>query len=260
MNQAKLNTNTELFFDKSLDEMKCEKYNSETGNKKYYDCPLCKNRGYTMVIGDNGCPVFKECECMKIRESKKQIEKAGLSDLVKRCTFENYAGKEPWQQEVKKQALAFIKDYSEKWFFIGGQTGCGKTHICTAIVSLLIEKDGRAARYMKWRDEITKIKNVANDEGQENLKKEWKDAEVLYIDDFFKTGGENQTTADINLAYEILNHRYNKRFTTIISSEMAVDDILKIDEATGGRIIECTDNKKYCLTIARDENKNMRLK
>ena len=63
-----------------------------------------------------------------------------------------------------------------------------------------------------------------------------KKTEVLYIDDFLKGG---DTDADIRLAYEILNSRYNDRgLRTILSSEMTPEKLLRRDEALGGRIYE----------------------
>ena len=63
-----------------------------------------------------------------------------------------------------------------------------------------------------------------------------KKTEVLYTDDFLKGG---DTDADIRLAYEILNSRYNDRgLRTILSSEMTPEKLLRRDEALGGRIYE----------------------
>ena len=73
----------------------------------------------------------------------------------------------------------------------------------------------------------------------------FKKAEVLYIDDLFKTGRNpdgsepKPTAADINAAFEIINYRYNNpALLTIISSELNEDELLDIDEAVGGRIFE----------------------
>ena len=63
-----------------------------------------------------------------------------------------------------------------------------------------------------------------------------KRVEVLYIDDFLK-GGDSD--ADIRLAYEILNFRYNDTgLRTILSSETDLKTLLKRDEALGGRVYE----------------------
>ena len=96
---------------------------------------------------------------------------------------------------------------------------------------------------------------------------EMKEADVLYIDDLFKTGKDKEgnyqkpTVADINLAFEIINHRYNKQnLYTIISSECTLAQILSIDEAVGGRIAEKAVQTGYGFSINPDTKKNHRLK
>ncbi len=89
--------------------------------------------------------------------------------------------------------------------------------------------------------------------------KSLKEVDVLYIDDFFKPiGGNRPSDADIRLAYEIINARYNRRKITIISSERHISEIAEIDEAIGGRIYEYA--KGYTVNIARDTARNYRLK
>jgi DNA replication protein DnaC len=89
---------------------------------------------------------------------------------------------------------------------------------------------------------------------------EYKNVKVLYIDDFYKTDSENKPTqADKNIAFELLNFRYNNPDSiTIISSELQIRDLLAIDEAVGSRIYE--RSKDYQINIAPDINKNYRLR
>ena len=98
---------------------------------------------------------------------------------------------------------------------------------------------------MLWRDESVKLKATVNDAVQyEKMMQELKTVEVLYIDDFFKIGQmdggmQKPTAADISLAFEILNYRYNHADkVTIISSESTLEEIFAIDAAVGGRIGE----------------------
>ena len=92
----------------------------------------------------------------------------------------------------------------------------------------------------------------------------YKNVDVLYIDDLFKTGRSSSevkqrpTQADINLAFEILNARYIRKKITIISSECTISDLIDIDEAIAGRIKQkCGE---FCININPDRNKNYRLK
>lgn len=54
------------------------------------------------------------------------------------------------------------------------------------------------------------------------------------------------TDKDINLAFELINHRYlDSTKSTIISSERTMEELMSIDEALGGRIYE--KSRGYCL-------------
>ena len=117
---------------------------------------------------------------------------------------------------------------------------------------------------MLWRDEVTRLKACANDaDAYAELMEELKTPAVLYIDDLFKTGKNEDgrrmrpTPADLNAAFELINYRYNQPGqVTIISSEMSLDDIMDIDEAIGGRIKERAG--EFVIEIAPDKEKNMR--
>ena len=114
---------------------------------------------------------------------------------------------------------------------------------------------------MLWRDEIVGLKaSVTDAEAYEKRISELKNAPVLYIDDFLKVEkGKMPTPADINIAFELLNYRYNNPdLLTIISSELLTTDIIKIDEAVGSRIYE--KSKNYQININPDINKNYRLR
>lgn len=96
---------------------------------------------------------------------------------------------------------------------------------------------GKAVRYMLWRDASAELKGLLTDGDEYQARiKPFKTVPVLYIDDFLKGG---HSDADIRLAFEILNSRYNdSALRTIISSELSLFEILGLDEATGGRIYE----------------------
>lgn len=242
----------------------CDKLNSVVGTLTGYDCPDCLNRGIKYKV-DCGYVMSYECDCMKIRRSIQNIEKSGIKGLLNQCTFENFTAAEQWQKDLKAGAQQFLTDHTGKWFYAGGQVGCGKTHICTAICGAFL-KQGIPVRYMLWRDEVVKLKSCVNDSDEyQKLVNAWKTAPVLYVDDFFKTSDEldgskkRPTQGDLNAAFEILNYRYiNQNLVTIISSERSIDDLLNCDEATGSRIYQRT--KDYCFYFRPDKQKNYRLR
>lgn len=237
---------------------RCAAYNRSAGDLKGYDCDLCHNKGRVAYV-ENGYEMLRDCRCMAMRRSLQRIQQSGLGDLLQRYTLERFQTLSPWQQRVKDCAQRFLREQSGAWFFIGGQVGCGKTHICTAIVGELLRR-GKQARYMLWRDAVVALKASVTDEAAYGRQiGGYKRAQVLYIDDFLKTErGKNPSTGDIHLAYEILNHRYNDASkVTILSSELDIGRILDIDESVGSKVYQRA--KGYCLCIGRDRRKNLRL-
>jgi len=240
-------------------QSRVDRYNNEVGTLQGNDCPICKNKGYVMIL-DEMYTALKECECLRTRKNKKLIEKSGLKQLIQEYTFEKFVANETWQRVIKEKALSFVQDTDSHWFFIGGQVGSGKTHICTAIVNELM-KQGHEALYMLWRDEIMKLKaNVM--EGKEYFQniQTFKTKKGFYIDDLFKSErGKQPTTSDINIAFEILNARYNNpELITILSSEKILKEILGIDEAIGSRIFQRAGS--YILELNKNPKMNMRLR
>jgi DNA replication protein DnaC len=204
------------------------------------DCPECLNRGY-IARAANGTVVSHECPCMARRRSLRALERSGLRHLVDEYTFERYETPEEWQREAKRAAMAYVADGGGgQWFCMSGAVGSGKTHLCTAICAALIA-GGKSARYMRWRDDSSKLKAAITDAPEyARLIEPLKMADVLYIDDLLKTEhGRSPTQGDVNLAFELLNARYiNRELITLISSERSARDLLRIDEAVGSRIYE----------------------
>lgn len=252
-------------------KLKAELLNSTIGaldKQDGYSCALCKNKGIIAYpeISELGYStvVFRECVCMKPRRSLRRLERSGLKSLIKDYTFERFNVYKPWQGLMLNAARCYAKK-PEGWFFVGGQSGSGKTHICTAICRELL-LSGRAVIYMLWRDTVAQLKAAVTDEKRyAELINEYKTVDVLYIDDLFKVGRSKEaaaqpTSADINVAFEILNYRYNNpALLTVISSEYSIADIISIDEAVGGRIYERAKNGNAC-SIKRDRGKNYRLR
>lgn len=213
------------------------------------------------MILEDGYEVLKKCSCLPIRNSIKMIKESGLEKLLKEYTYEKFITKWDWQKHIKDKALAFINETRSNWFYISGQVGAGKSMICTAIVGELLKK-GYPALYMVWPNDSIRLKKSLVGDGDDYVDeiKKYKTIKVLYIDDFFKSEKHQKpSTADIKLAWELINFRYmNKDLITIISSERFMQELIDIDEATGSRIYQMSAN--YCIEIPEDPNKNMRMK
>ena len=224
-----------------------------------YNCDLCKNKGFIAKLDENDYEVHTLCKCQKIRATLRRAQRSGLGNIITEYTFDKYIAKEDWQKFIKEKAQGFCQDDEAHWFYIGGQVGSGKTHLCTAIAAFYI-KTGKEVKYMLWSEESKKLKALANDIGYQDEIAVYKNVDVLYIDDFIKVrNGETPTNGDMNLAFEIINHRLlSRNKITIISSEKTLDEMLDYDEATMSRIKKKAE--PYCLNIDKDRSKNYRLK
>lgn len=224
--------------DKEYAEFQTDLYNSSTGNLRFVDCEICKNKGYIQHISEDLSTYLTECECMKKRRCIEVLHKSGLENAVKHCTFDSYIAQSDWQKSIKSTALNYISTGSENWFYIGGQSGCGKTHICTAISNVLINK-GKTLKYEIWRNLFHQLQSCQFDSYayQEKLDS-LRDVDVLYIDDFMKSLDKSKVNTELNFAFEIINARYISNKITVISSELLIEQLNTLDNAVAGRIIE----------------------
>jgi DNA replication protein DnaC len=260
----------EEFFEaeKRYFEKTCELENAKEGDLNEFDgynCEVCKNKGRLFEPKLNGKRweiTQVKCLCQRARRAIRALKRSGLEDVVHQYRFDNYVAKEPWQKNALEIAKRYTEDYQENWLFIGGASGRGKTHLCTAAAITLLKKDNEV-KYMLWRDEARRLKSIVNDPQYNDDIQFYKTVDVLYIDDLFKTGrgvgktAQMPTEADINLAFEIINSRAIQRKPTIISSESTLIELVEIDEAVASRIKQrCGD---YYFNIGAKNTKNYRM-
>lgn len=268
--------NTERSFEppdrKLMAQLRVDGFNATEGNLDQLDgyaCDLCWNKGQIMYLTvENGVPQewAKPCKCMTARAAIRRMKRSGLGNVIKEKTFERYNATEPWQQALKDAAMAYAKEPAG-WFFMGGQSGCGKSHLGAAICRHFLLA-GKSVVYMSWLDDVDELKTrKAEREGGEvyrDMKRRYKETQVLYIDDLFKNAEKDDaqsppTDADIKLAFEILNHRsMNPDLLTIVSSEYYVGQLVDLNEALGSRIVEMAGGNSF--NIAKERSRNYRLK
>lgn len=242
-------------------------FNSSEGKLHLTDgvnCVKCKNRGGFMKIKQNGYEVFVPCSCQEKRKVVRNLKRSGLEKNIENMSLDKYIPKLDWQFRVKRTAKKFLEQEKFKWFYICGQNGSGKTHICTAISSEFLNKN-YSLQYISWRDEITNLKSLVykHDETAEILNR-LKTVDILYIDDFLKTWKDSKgsyqfpTSFEIGIAFEVLNARYSGKKMTLLSSEKTLKDLYMIDEAIASRVKEMCGIRDFYIQIKRSEENDMR--
>lgn len=227
------------------------RYNETEGNLKGYDCRICRNKGYISVLED-GYEIHRECKCLKIRRCLRNIEQSGLSGALERMTFERYRCETPWQEQAKQTAQEYTRTPDSPWLYISGQSGAGKTHLCTAVCGVLLKR-GVQIQYTMWRDICREMQSFQKREECFRKLMGW---EALYIDDFLKTSNPRK---ELDIAFEIINGRYASGKRTILSSEILLQELLRLDAALAGRIRERCGNGTFVVQISPDTGRNYRL-
>lgn len=245
-------------------------FNEEEGelNKEDgIDCPICKNKGHISYV-ENGIEYIKDCKCMIKRKTYFRILNCGLSkDALENYTMKNWKTNEEWQKSLLQKCRDYFLDVRDKkghWFILSGMSGCGKTHLCTALFKELVYTFCLSGFYMLWNEEMPKLASMRKSSASENQEKyekrlnELKNCDILYIDDLFKLDSRNKDDS-ISICYEILNYRYINNKLTMISTEIERKQFENIDTAIWGRIFEKSGKGLFWLTIT-GEDKNFRAK
>ena len=234
-----------------------------------YHCEKCNNKSVLYYLDDNDEIKVRRCDCIIPRRSYKRLKESGLYRQAESKTFKNFDRTTEAQADMYELAGKYVRhildDDGTDWLYIGGQSGCGKTHLCTAAAVALIKR-GYDVGYMLWKGHGDTLKaTVGKDpERYEEIIRPFLDCDILYIDDFLKTGhsadGKMQepTTGDINLAIKLIFTRSEAQKPTIISCEYTLNRLLEIDEATGGRIVENAAN--FNMFVPYGEENNYRYK
>lgn len=244
-----------------------EEYNRMSGSLNLddgIDCPLCRNRGDFHVVDDKGNISTRLCKCWQQRTAIRNIKASGLKRQIKENTFDNYITDTQWKAVIKHAVENYVESSQSEWLWLGGQSGSGKTHLCTAVCGELIRKN-HFVKYVQWKPLVKKMAALQFDTAYEQLMTELQNVEILYIDDFLKTTTNSEThrpkpptDSMLGYAFEIINCRYISGKKTLISSEFHLEDIKNFDEATAGRIKEMAGKGRYVFNIRPCEDRNYR--
>lgn len=259
---------------------------SETTPHQEYDCPKCKDEGGYMVWKkagettlvriegrfeeielENDSEEWVECECAKIRKINRLIKSSEITAEFQKMGFSNFTtgGKAQIVQIMKDTCLKYYESFNEirsarkNSVLLIGQPGSGKTHLLTAISNNLIKKKVVPVMYFPFRDGMNEI-SANNFEKKTEIMERMKDVEVLFIDDLFKPiGGKIDVKSwQADIIFEVINYRYLNNKPLLVSSELSLDELLYVDEATASRIFEMAED--FTVTIKRDIKINYRLR
>ena len=227
-----------------------------------YKCPLCKDTGFVTFNDKDGYARAAQCECA-LRKSYQIICKNAGFVLTEAKTLSDYQELNEMTQYAKASATAYIRDFDtirkceRNWFVMLGQSGSGKTMLGRAMVKALIERQRPVrARAVKYHEMMQILKSNSNSEGYGEFLDRHTDCELLFIDDLLKNKAHDGelTSADITHLFNVLDHRYDAKKPTIITSECISSRLDELDEAIYYRMAE----RAYAEIIFEGEENNYR--
>jgi DNA replication protein DnaC len=202
------------------------------------DCPICGGLGYVSYNVPEGDPQFGrvfDCECRQAQVEAQRQERlrrlGGLEYLVDKtlATFDlELQSLRVWQQDELKRVHQRVRDFAyspQGWLIITGGYGCGKTHLAAAIANAQIEA-GNKVLFVTAPDLLDHLRSAfgptGNDESYDERFEEARNTPLLILDDL---GIESPTPWAVEKLYQVLNHRYNARLPTVITTNLDLDDL-----------------------------------
>ncbi|MFQ5924684.1 MAG: ATP-binding protein [Dehalococcoidia bacterium] len=218
------------------------------------ECPLCRGAGFVYPLLPSGHPDFGRvvpCQCTKgelAEESLSRLQRYSNLGPLSRLTFDtlNPEGRtsDPGGQQRFAQAYEGAKAFAAEpqgWLVLWGVSGCGKTHLAAAIANHCILK-GRPALFIVVADLLDHLRATFSPQSEisyDELFDQVRNAPVLILDDL---GTQTTTPWAKEKLYQIINHRYNTRLPTVITTNTPLEEL---DERLYTRLTDADLSEVY---------------
>jgi DNA replication protein DnaC len=210
-----------------------------TGNRRAPDeiCPICKGKGYLVLDVPAGHPDFSKvfpCRCTQARMAVERADKLrAVSNLgqLTRMTFDNFipggVSLPPLTSFNLQQAYDLAREFArnpEGWLVLRGGYGCGKTHLAAAIANQRLSL-GHPVMFVVVPDLLDYLRGAFAPDSTTSLDARLeaiRETPLLILDDL---GSHNSTAWAQEKLFQIVNHRYNGRLPTVITSNQRLEDL-----------------------------------
>ncbi len=210
---------------------------AERGESDEAPCSICNGMGFVTPDVPPADPQFGKavpCDCQRHRiEERRSASLRAISQLgfLESKTFENFrpdpAGLPDEKRRNLRAAYERCLEFAKKpegWLLLRGGYGSGKTHLAAASANLQIAR-GRPVIFVTVPDLLDFLRaTFAPDSpvGFHERLEQIKSVPLLIMDDF---GTESGTPWAQEKLFQILNHRYNARLPTIITTNHELEEI-----------------------------------
>lgn len=133
----------------------------------------------------------------------------------------------PEQRENLAEAFRVACDFAKSpdgWLVLLGVNGCGKTHLAAAIVNYRYQMN-QPALFVVVPDFLDHLRATFSPESKmsyDQFFESVKNTPLLVLDDF---GEQASTPWAQEKLYQVINHRYNARLATVITTSCSLDEM-----------------------------------
>jgi len=195
-------------------------------------CETCGGTGW-VLDNSEGKKRATPCSCRARQLRQERLHAAGIPDRYRDCTLEGFHDTKLSLTHAKARAREFVDAYPavEAGLLFVGPAGRGKTHLACAILSELVLTKGVSGLYADFSDLLMKIQTSFRpdaDLSKESILTPYAETELLVLDEL---GASKPHPWVLDVLYNLLNTRYNRKKITIATSNFEDD----VDGSSGER-------------------------
>ena len=193
-------------------------------------CEICRGRGFVRLSGQSPRNIAPSpCRCtLETRNSTSHQRLLANSNIgaLSRMSLRTFAASTDSptethrQREIRRSTLTAAEAFAQKpdgWLVILGPPGSGKTHLAAGIVMDCIEAN-QPALYLSAPDYLDAMRSAIgtrNEQAPADTYAHLADTPLLVLDGLDTTGISTWAKEKV---FQIINHRYNSRKPTVITS------------------------------------------
>jgi DNA replication protein DnaC len=209
----------------------------EQSAKPKEPCPICGGRGFLALDVPPGHPDFSKvvpCRCTQARiaaERTQELRAVSNIGALSRMTFDSFMPDGVGLSEAVRfnlrqayeRSLAFARE-PRGWLVLLGGYGSGKTHLAAAVTNYRVSL-GHPTLFLVVPDLLDYLRATFGPSSDTTLDERLdsiREIPLLVLDDL---GAHNSTPWAQEKLFQILNHRYNSRLPTVITSNQRLQEL-----------------------------------
>lgn len=180
------------------------------------DCPVCKGSGFSHPLNDEGKPDYSRVVYCTQRGCMLDSVKEYLSSQQEPQTFDNFKAVAGTKEALKYAKKMASGEAEFVWLLMYGGVGCGKSHLCKAILSGVRERGIRCSMILAAEMFANLREMIQTNETETELRR-LKDIPFLIIDDL---GVEYNSEWEQAKLDELMTSRFmNLRHTVLVTNK-----------------------------------------